>query len=35
MGVQLSDILDRAGAGETLTEADIVRLFQARGDDFA
>ena len=30
----LSDILDRAAAGETLTEADIVRLFQTRGDDF-
>ena len=33
-GCSLSDILDRAAAGETLTEADIVRLFQARGDDF-
>jgi FO synthase len=31
----LSHILDRATAGETLTEADIVRLFQARGDEFA
>jgi FO synthase len=30
----LPDILDRAAAGETLAEADIVRLFQARGDDF-
>jgi FO synthase len=31
---QLSDILDRATAGETLAEADIVRLFEARGDEF-
>jgi FO synthase len=31
----LEDILDRATAGETLTEADIVRLFEARGDEFA
>jgi FO synthase len=30
----LQDILDRAAAGETLAEADIVRLFEARGDDF-
>jgi FO synthase len=30
----LSDILARAMAGETLGEADIVRLFQARGDAF-
>jgi FO synthase len=28
-------ILDRAAAGETLAEADIVRLFAARGDDYA
>ena len=32
---QLAAILDRAAAGETLTEAEIVRLFQARGDAFA
>ena len=32
---QLAAILDRAQAGETLTEAEIVRLFQARGDAFA
>ncbi|MGD9603777.1 MAG: 5-amino-6-(D-ribitylamino)uracil--L-tyrosine 4-hydroxyphenyl transferase CofH [Gammaproteobacteria bacterium] len=25
----------RAGAGETLSEAEVVRLFQARGDDFS
>jgi FO synthase len=31
---QLRDILDRAAAGETLAEAEIVRLFAARGDDF-
>ena len=28
-------ILDRAAAGEPLSEAEIVRLFQARGDAFA
>ena len=32
---RLSAILDRAQGGETLGEAEIVRLFQARGDDFA
>ncbi|MEZ5559837.1 MAG: 5-amino-6-(D-ribitylamino)uracil--L-tyrosine 4-hydroxyphenyl transferase CofH [Pseudomonadales bacterium] len=31
----LARILDRAGAGESLTEAEIVRLFAARGDDFS
>jgi FO synthase len=31
----LSAILDRAAAGEPLSEAEIVRLFQARGDAFA
>jgi FO synthase len=30
----LTDILDRAVAGETLAEGDIVRLFAARGDEF-
>ena len=30
----LSDILGRASSGETLAETDIVRLFQARGDEF-
>jgi len=30
----LITILGRATAGRTLLEADIVRLFQARGDDF-
>jgi FO synthase len=30
----LAPILDRAGAGEPLGEADIVRLFQARGTAF-
>ncbi|SVC44318.1 uncharacterized protein METZ01_LOCUS297172, partial [marine metagenome] len=29
----LADILDRAEQGERLDEADIVRLFQSRGDD--
>ncbi|WP_416899989.1 MAG: 5-amino-6-(D-ribitylamino)uracil--L-tyrosine 4-hydroxyphenyl transferase CofH [Minwuia sp.] len=31
---RLSPILERAAAGHALTEAEIVRLFQARGDDF-
>jgi FO synthase len=31
----LQDILDRATSGATLGEADIVRLFAARGDAFA
>jgi len=30
----LTQILDRAAAGETLAEADIVRLFEARGAEF-
>ena len=30
-----SPILERAAAGRALAEADIVRLFQARGDEFA
>src|SRR5215472_5738320 len=32
---QLASILDRAAAGEELREAEIVRLFAARGEDFA
>jgi FO synthase len=31
---ELSDVLGRASGGETLAEADIVRLFEARGDEF-
>jgi FO synthase len=31
---QLQEILDRATAGETLADADIVRLFEARGEAF-
>ena len=31
---QLQELLHRATAGETLAETDIVRLFQARGDQF-
>ena len=31
----LEDILDRASAGQDLSEADVVQLFQARDDDFA
>src|SRR6202034_509633 len=30
----VGEILDRAWAGETLAEAEIVRLFEARGDEF-
>ena len=30
----LRAILDRAAAGEDLSETEVVRLFQARGDDF-
>ena len=33
-GGGLSEILNRATAGETLAEAEIVRLFEARGDEF-
>jgi FO synthase len=33
-GEGLSNVLDRATAGETLSEADIVRLFEARGEEF-
>jgi FO synthase len=32
---QIAPILDRAMAGEALSEAEIVQLFQARGDGFA
>jgi FO synthase len=31
----LAPILEKAEAGEDLHESDIIRLFQARGDDFA
>ena len=34
VSADLAAILVRAEAGETLGEADIVRLFRARGDDF-
>ena len=34
-GEGLSEILERASAGETLAGTDIVRLFAARGDEFA
>ncbi|MGH7095795.1 MAG: 5-amino-6-(D-ribitylamino)uracil--L-tyrosine 4-hydroxyphenyl transferase CofH, partial [Stellaceae bacterium] len=34
VGEGISHILDRAWAGETLGEAEIVRLFEARGDEF-
>jgi FO synthase len=32
---ELGSIIARAAAGRTLTEGDIVRLFQARGDEFS
>src|SRR6266481_1305620 len=32
---EVSAILARAGAGNTLAESDIVRLFRCRGDEFA
>ncbi|HET7850807.1 MAG TPA: 5-amino-6-(D-ribitylamino)uracil--L-tyrosine 4-hydroxyphenyl transferase CofH, partial [Pseudolabrys sp.] len=32
---ELSNIIERAAAGHALAENDIVRLFQARDDDFA
>jgi FO synthase len=32
---ELGSIIARASTGRTLTEADIVRLFRARGDEFA
>jgi FO synthase len=31
---EIREILHRAAAGDELAEADIVRLFQARGDDY-
>ena len=34
VSADVQDILHRATAGEDLAEADIVRLIQARGDDF-
>ena len=33
-GERLQGILNRASAGETLAEADVVRLFEVRGDEF-
>jgi FO synthase len=35
VSTDLADILDRASAGADLSEAEIVRLFAARGDDFS
>jgi FO synthase len=34
-GASLAPIVDRATRGEDLSEGDIVRLFEARGSDFA
>jgi FO synthase len=35
VSADVARILDRASAGEDLDEADVVRLFAARGDDFS
>ncbi len=35
VSADLQSILDRAGQGDLLEEADVVRLFAARGDDFS
>jgi FO synthase len=35
VSADIQTIVQRASAGERLTEAQVVRLFQARGDDFA
>jgi FO synthase len=35
VSADLAAILERASAGEDLTEAEVVRLFAARGDDFS
>ena len=35
VSADVSGILDKASAGVALTEAEIVRLFQSRGDDFS
>lgn len=35
VSADVTAIVQRAGSGERLAEADVVRLFQARGDDFA
>jgi len=35
VSADLENILARAAAGEDLSEADVVRLFRARGDDFS
>ncbi len=34
ISADISAILDRSSAGEALNEAEIIRLFQSRGDDF-
>ena len=35
VSAEVRAIIEAASAGEDLAEADVVRLFQARGDDFA
>ncbi len=35
VSTRLTEILERASAGEALSEADIIRLFQARGREYA
>ena len=34
VSADIAALLDKASAGETLDEAEIIRLFQSRGDDF-
>ena len=34
ISADISAILDKSSAGEALNEAEIIRLFQSRGDDF-
>jgi FO synthase len=34
VSADISALLDKASAGEALDEAEIIRLFQSRGDDF-
>ena len=34
VSADIAALLDKASAGEALQEAEIIRLFQSRGDDF-
>ena len=35
VSADIASLLDKASAGEALQEAEIIRLFQSRGDDFS